>query len=615
MSVSLASTPTVSPTPTPTVPTSISNYQPALAFNITPGTTRTVQEIHIQVPDLISIWLSGRKDASLATGSGVTIKYDKLVDSCFESTTQLLVLGKGTLVKNLTSMDAPRVRGWMSCLMLAYADSQQASPAIHVLDHVHDITEPGTMELYVHKKVWKAYSGPVRFPKPIFVRLDVDPRNSSSRVREDNSDGELMVFLNRDLKFDDGSRALLTKYSDRIVSAFRQFDATHTCAVTKREVCSPAVSGWTYPGKINLEPDCQLKPDAPALLPIRITKREYKYVQGKDDHKFKASNGIKIRCDDGYTPGFEIPNDDTLYVDDVVMNTDWIPERGKKAYRTKMDRVQAAVMELKARVVQKKGPESSTSPMSVRITQGEYEYVRDHADGEFKASNGIKIRCSDSCNAGFNIPGPERLWVNRDVIDRDWIPSGNSYSDAATRVQAALEELRAKIAKKLAPTPTVAVSSSAPVASPSLLPIRISKREYEYVRDRTHGAEFTASNGMNINCRDCYRPAFGDRLWVNEDVIDRDWIPSDSEYTSAVPRVQAALEELRAKVVKELGPVPVAAPSVCFSGPTVAPEVRQKFIESLERLEAMGIRRSDAIQLLVAAGGDLVKAMETFIGQ
>ncbi len=84
------------------------------------------------------------------------------------------------------------------------------------------------------------------------------------------------------------------------------------------------------------------------VKPIHISQEAYAYGMTLPRGDFKASNGIVIICD-CISPGFENPGTDCLYVNQTVIDVDWIPQINQSQYHAKMSRVLEAVQELEAK--------------------------------------------------------------------------------------------------------------------------------------------------------------------------------------------------------------------------------------------------------------------------
>lgn len=296
-------------------------------------------QVHVSVPDLIQVWLKPRQFVKLPCG--VSVKFNKLVESSFDDSTQVLVLGKGTRIHDIGSFDLT------TCL--AELSSTIKGPHVPQIPMISDDMpvkdKPDKIEIFVSSHVLSNYDGSMTVASQN-VRIDADPGNSECRI-DMGSDGRLTLSLNKNQnKFKDStSKKLFNEYQDRILKAIEAFDQRKSNSMPKKQLSKSSMVDWTYPGQVNIDPT--VVTFVKTATPIRITKKEYKWGMEQPNSKFKASNGIKIKCDDGYIPGFENGSPNTLYFDNQVVDKDWIPRQGLKEYTAKMDRILIAVQEFK----------------------------------------------------------------------------------------------------------------------------------------------------------------------------------------------------------------------------------------------------------------------------
>lgn len=322
-------------------------HQPCVAYNVIPTQSTTEHHIHIHVPELVKVWLKSRKLIQLPNGA--TVKLDKSVESSFDSTTQLLVIG------DTTRIHGTQDTAWMASVVAALKEVLMKDvspysilPEISMVGMNVDVPQPAQVEIYISPWVFEYYKGPLGSDHQK-VYIDANTNKRETKIWKDDDDDIRVEFNGKDWMWTDPkSIKLWAKYSDRILTGLRGFDKYHSQFMVKTPSPDSPMASWSYPGLVNIDRD-----QVAFIEPIHITLQEYKWATNQRSC-FKSSNGIIINCSNGRFAGFRNGALSVVDVSPEVINKDWIPIRGRDDYKANMARVQEAVREFKKAAAQDK---------------------------------------------------------------------------------------------------------------------------------------------------------------------------------------------------------------------------------------------------------------------
>ena len=266
---------------------------------------------------------------------------------------------------------------------------------------------------------------------------------------------------------------------------------------------------------MSTEVTCIQSPVTHHTLKLFMSADLYDQVREMTDNKFIASNGIKIKCNNRYTPKYQ---DGTLKLDDQARGRLFILERLKES-----EKLEAALTELAKgaefddswKVIGDLGKRpglalSTSSTLSVCYKLFIPEPVYDWAVGfsPFKASNGIDIICRDSCNPGFENGSKDTLYLDnsfrgKEVELNSNFPGLSKLETRSAEILTAFKDLQEGFNERSPPPPPIK--------------ILISERAYRFAGRQGH----KASNGITVACCSVYRPGFEngdeDHFFINSD--------------------------------------------------------------------------------------------------
>ncbi len=447
---------------------------PFIAYNLVKGEEKIIHETWIKLGWNRFKWLEGRKDKSFVTSTGFTFRVTDGANSYNTESRVFCISGKDAKKSTFIIPDLRREFGELCAAWQLEQTSVQGNTVPMVNESVLSMTRTETPECRVQIYTSHTLGSDVNFKATNGMTISIGRWND----RYDQSDKRLYITTTaRVTTIGSTFRGFsdLMKDWEKVQVALREFDASHTNSV---RIGSTNFSEWTYPGIVNTDPSL-ITP----IPSVHMTKKLYEYVKkhimpsrdGTDDGRFISSNGVIIQCKNSYTPGYQNADPNTLHFDHMVAGKDWVPTRGRAEYNRDFAKIQAALKELEAQYTRHK---STKSKRNLHISEKVYKYAKKHCNN-FKASNGITINCADRYVPGFENPLLDNLYVDNEVIGKDWFPrTGRAeYLTKVDRVRAAVVELNAKYAQhkkdKVAatqPTPTV-VASPVPTALSASTPV------------------------------------------------------------------------------------------------------------------------------------------------
>ena len=268
--------------------------------------------------------------------------------------------------------------------------------------------------------------------------------------------------------------------------------------------------------------------------------------------RFKASNGIKIRCNASHSPGFQNGGKNTLFLDDRFKGKVGLIDSqfgNLSIFETRVEEISVALKELHE-------ADKKPAPAAVKIHVSEPAYKFAGNDG-FTASNGIIIKCHDHFSPGFGNGSKDTLFLDDRYKGREVKISAHDFKkihnlyDRAAEITAALAELEEKAKTTPAPVP---------------IKIQVSKRAYRFAGDNG----FTASNGIIIKCHNQFTPGFenggkdtvylDDRFMGEGTEISSANFERFDKFSSRREQVTVALAELEKKT-EAIPTAPAPAPT------------------------------------------------------
>lgn len=372
----------------------------------------------------------------------------------------------------------------------------------------------------------------------------------------------------------------------------------------------------------------------------------------KGNGMFTASNGITICCGGDWTPGFEIPDEDTLYTCDgqgrggpLNLDKPWIPgkDEGRDAFIANHARIVKAIAELEKKYNYLREEENRKYSIVIRKEWSDFIFEKyPHSpfkgNGKFVASNGITIVCGNNWTPEFHVYTASLYTCDGQghggpsTLDKPWIPPGkNEGRDAFIANHASIVKAIAELEKKY--NDYILEQENGKYS------IIIRKEWNDYVCEkypcshpRLVRGKFVASNGITICCGE-WSPGFEipdvDTLYTcdgrvcDDSILDKPWIPSKENGRDAFiakhERIVKAIIELSQEYEASLKASLDAkmAPSAS-TGTKSVPESRDssvptkasdRFRTSVETMEKLGFDRKASIRALLDCNMDLVDAI------
>ncbi len=448
--------------------------EPFIAFNFVKGEETVVHETWIELGWNRFKWLEARKDKSFVTSTGFTFQVG---EESYQ--TKARILGFSHPKPSKCAMVIPDIRREFGELCAAWQLDQtgvQGNTVPMVSESILSLTKTqppkDKIQLYTSHPLGQDFKFKASNGVTILIGRWADMYSGDKKLYVTTTSNVTTITPSFN------SYSGLMEDWELVQVALREFDETYSHVVKSGDF---DFSEWTYPGIVNTDPS-SVKP----VVPVHMTTELFKYTQKKHkcpsdrDGRFTATNGIIINCWNTCTPGYQNGAPNSLFINSDILNKDWTPSptKGFAEYIRDSAKIQAAFKELEERFAQYKSAKAKTK-VPIHISKEVYDYAKKHCS-EFKARNGITIKCSDHFTPGFENPNPDTLYVDNRVSGTDWIPGKNrgrkAYVAKMDRVQAAISELKAKQgehekakAEKIeAPVAARVVAATATIAVPDV---------------------------------------------------------------------------------------------------------------------------------------------------
>lgn len=581
-------------------------YQPCVAYNIIPGGKRRVRELHVEAPRVVVLWLKHNPQEFFRGDPDAPSRYDP--------ETKQFLFGNTTLVHGAESIGLVEMREAIDKLMRGtYVSFQGQCPWVNTMELFYDVDQPEQLELYVspfclkmcQKRTQSCTKATTIAGHDLRINVEVKARDRTHVTIDSLANDGLRVVLGTNLDglgtIDPRDLPLFHQYKERILAALRMVDRHGTSRLLEKDRMTESlarIGGWTYPGYLNLSPDFECS------RPVTITRKAIKFLRSCINDKYTTSNGHTIAM---VTIPEQMLYDEktkTLQLSHKLWGQEAVIPHDVHVgdYRRNMRQVEEALLELRSVVEAKLPP--------IVFTQDEFRYATEVLLFTFRSSSGLRLtftRVRVGRGRIVDDMGTIRVIIGPDQVDKEWVPSKeegrHSYREYRQSIQDAISEFKEHVRRQL-PCVTRAM--------------------YEYLLRRNTLPPcmrwMMSKCGLEIEASCTVKSLYNRSrqiLFVGEDCLDRPWMPHGANADDIVS-IRVAVEELKAATEQAVPPtvatpVPTAVPSLPPPVQDDAPRLAQKFKDDLAMMEAIGVERSVAIGLLLKAGGDLVKAMETMV--